>query len=247
MSYNPYSLNGKTILITGASSGIGRATAVECSKLGARVVITGRNAERLQETYDMLGGGGHLQIVADLVNEEDIEKLAEETPCVDGLVNNAGITKEAPIAYYKKSNLESIFRTNVYAPMLLTKSLIRKKKLNINASIVFVSSIASYFSTLGNGMYGASKAAIARYMHYCARELATKGIRSNSIHPGMVETPLIHGGSISEEQLKQDMSRYINDRYGRPEEIAWAIIYLLSDAAAWITGTELKIDGGVSN
>ena len=131
--------------------------------------------------------------------------------------------------------------------MLLMKTLLRKKKLQKNSSVVFTSSIASYGCSYGNGIYGASKAAIARYMHYCVKELSPKNIRVNSVHPGMIETPLIHSGGFSEIDLQNDKRNYYDDRYGLPEEVAWAIIYLLSDAAAWITGTELKIDGGRIN
>lgn len=244
MSYNPYSLNGKTILITGASSGIGRATALECSKLGAKVIIVGRNVERLQQTFDALQGSGHMQIIANLVAQEDIDRIAESVPPIDGLVNNAGTSKTALIGYYKEKALEDVFRTNVFSPMLLTKALLRKKKIKEFGSIVFTSSIAAYTSNFANGIYGSSKAAIARYMHYCVRELAQKNIRANSVHPGMIDTPFIHGGDYSEADLQADMMKYYQKRYGRPEEVAWAIIYLLSDAAAWITGTELKIDGG---
>lgn len=245
MSYNPYSLNGKTILITGASSGIGRATAIECSKMGANLVIVGRNKERLQQTLDSLSGSGHMQIVADLLVQDDIDKVATVVPKIDGLVNNAGITRTALIGFYKEKILEEVFRTNVFSPMLLTKALLRNKKINEYGSIVFTSSISAYTTNYANGIYGSSKAAIARYMHYCVRELAQKNIRANSVHPGMVETPLIHGEGYSEEDLQKDMQKYYMKRYGRPEEIAWAIIYLLSDASAWVTGTELKIDGGV--
>lgn len=245
-TYNPFSLVGKTILITGASSGIGRATAIECSKLGATCVITGRNEERLNETLSQMVGERHTLIVADITTQEGIDLLVEKTPSLDGLVNNAGITKEKPIKFYKQEDLDSIFQTNAFAPMLIVKSLLKKKKINEGGSIVFVSSVAAFFSTLGNGIYGSSKAALMAYMHYAARELGVKNIRANSIHPGMVETPLIRGGAISEADLEKDMARYPLGRYGKPEEIAHAIIYLLSDGAAWVTGTSLTIDGGIS-
>lgn len=245
-TYNPFSLVGKTILITGASSGIGRATAIECSKLGAKCIITGRNEERLNETLAQMVGDGHISVVADISTQEGIDALVEQSPSVDGLVNNAGITKEKPIKFYKQEDLECIFQTNAFAPMLIVKSLLKKKKINEGGSIVFVSSVAAFFSTLGNGIYGSSKAALMAYMHYCARELGVKNIRANSIHPGMVETPLIRGGAISEADLEKDMARYPLGRYGKPEEIAHAIIYLLSDGSAWVTGTSLTIDGGIS-
>ena len=245
-TYNPFSLVGKTILITGASSGIGRATAIECSKLGAACVITGRNEERLNETLSQMVGEGHISIIADISTQEGIDILVEQIPTIDGLVNNAGIGKKKPIKFYKQEDLDSVFQTNTFAPMLVVKGVLKKKKINDGGSIVFTSSVAAFNSNLGNGIYGASKAAIMSYMHYCAKELASKKIRVNSIHPGMVDTPLIHGGSLSEYDLQKDMEQYPLGRYGKPEEIAKMIIYLLSDASAWVTGTSMVIDGGFS-
>ena len=245
-TYNPFSLKGKTILVTGASSGIGRATAIECSKLGAIVIITGRNSERLQQTYDSLYGLGHLQIIADLNNLEDLTSLVNQVPILDGVVNNAGIAKTQPISFIKEEDLQKIFATNTFTPILLVKQLLRKKKINKNASLVFTSSVSAIKSDLGNSVYGASKAALPSYVRYCARELAPKSIRANSIHPGMVTTPLITGGAHSDDDLQTDAQKYPLGRYGRPEEIAWSIIYLLSDASAWITGHSLIIDGGIS-
>ena len=244
MSYNPFNLDGKTILITGASSGIGRETAIECSKLGANVVLTGRNEERLIETLEMLEGEGHVYFAADISSEDDIKKLAVDCPPLDGVVNNAGTGKTKPIAFYSEEDLMSIYSTNTFGPMLLTRWLLKKKKIKSNASIVFTSSVASVCSQLGNGMYGSSKAALAAYMRYCARELAPKGICCNAIHPGMVETKFIHGGASSEEDLAKDLLNYPLGRYGRPKDIALATIFLLSDASSWITGTSTIIDGG---
>ena len=244
--YNPYSLKGKTILITGASSGIGRSTAIECSRLGARCVITGRNAERLQQTYESLAGEEHIQIVADLSAQDGINELVQATPQVDGVVNNAGIGLTKPIAYITQDDLNSIFQTNTFAPILLIKALLRKKKINKNGSLVFTSSRSAYGSVLGNAVYGASKSAITAYMHYCARELAEKQIRANAVHPAMTETPLIYSGSLTDEDRQKDMAQYPLKRYAQPEEIAHAIIYLLSDASSWTTGTSLIIDGGLS-
>lgn len=246
MSYNPFSLKGKTILVTGASSGIGQATAIECAKSGARVIITGRNAERLQKTFDQLEGEGHMQFIAELTDSAQLEEMVNQLPPLDGVSNNAGIPFTKPISFIKEEDLQHIFTTNTFAPILLTKLLLKRKKLNNGASLVFTSSIASMSASLGNSVYGASKAALQSYTRYVARELTQKGIRANSIHPAMVETPLISGGSISDEDLQKDMQRYPLGRYGKPEEIAWTIIYLLSDATAWITGQALVIDGGIS-
>lgn len=245
-TYNPFSLVGKTILITGASSGIGRTTAIECSKLGATCVITGRNEERLQETMNQLVGDGHQYIIADISSQEGIDELVAQTPCLDGLINNAGISKSRPISFYKQAELESIFQTNAFAPMLIVKTILKKKKLNRGASIVFTSSTAAFMSSFGNGIYGASKAALMSYMHYCARELADKEIRANAVHPAMIDTPLIHDASFSEEDMQKDMQRYPLKRYGKPEEVAHMMIYLLSDASAWVTGQSYIIDGGIS-
>lgn len=245
MSYNPYSLEGKTILITGASSGIGRVTAIECSKLGAHVVIIGRNAERLQETLDQLEGDGHMQIIADLTDAESLEQLVAEIPQIDGLVNNAGIGYNKPVAFIKQSDMDAMFGTNTFAPVMLTKMVMKKKKMNKGGSIVFTSSIAALVENMGNSVYSMTKAAIMSFAKTCALEFAEKGIRVNSVHPGMVETKLIHDGAISEDDMQKDMQNYPLKRYGRPEEIAWSIIYLLSDASAWVTGTQSVIDGGV--
>lgn len=244
MSYNPFSLKGKTILVTGASSGIGKSTAIECSRLGAKLIITARNESRLAETLASLEGEGHQMIIADVTNPDDIIRLVSEMPCVDGFVCNAGITKRKPIAFLKEAELREIFEINTIACFMLTKAIAKAKKLNSNASIVFTSSKAARIVTPGNSMYAASKAAIESFSRSCALEFAGKGIRSNAILPGMVETPLITNGMLSEDDMKRDKEKYLLKRYGKPEEIAWAIIFLLSDASAWITSTSIDISGG---
>ena len=242
--YNPFSLEGKTILVTGASSGIGQAIAVECSKMGASVVIIGRNAERLQETFEQLEGSGHMQILADLTEAEDLTRIANEIPVLDGLVNNAGVGHTSLVRFIKQTDVERVFQTNTFAPILLTKEILKKKKINKGGSIVFTSSIAAFSNALGNSLYSASKAAICAYMRSCAKELADKQIRANAVCPGMVETKLIRGGALSEDDLQKDMANYPLKRYGKPEEVAYVVIYLLSDASSWVTGTNIKIDGG---
>ena len=245
MSYNPYSLLGKTILITGASSGIGKTTAIECSKMGAKCVITGRNEERLQETYDQLEGAGHVQIIADLATTEGIEALAEATPELNGLVNNAGISNTKPIGFIKQGDLGSVFAANAFAPIMLTKMLLKKKKLLNNASIVFISSAAAMNPDVANSVYSATKAAVASFSRSCAKELAGKFIRSNSVHPGMVKTSMTENLVVSQEDQEKDMQRYPLKRYGLPEDVAWAIVYLLSDASSWVTGISMVVDGGI--
>lgn len=242
--YNPYSLKGKTVLITGASSGIGQATAVECARLGAKLVITGRNEERLDQTLKSLEGKDHLKIVADITVDSDINRLVEVLPQIDGFVCNAGITKRKPINYLKDKELHEVFEINTFAAFMLTKSIMKAKRLNHDGSIVFMSSMAARQVTPGNSMYAASKAAIESFSRSCAQEYAGKGIRSNAILPGMVETPLIKNGMLTAEDIERDKQHYMLKRYGRPEEIAWAVIFLLSDASKWITSTSLIVAGG---
>lgn len=247
-TYNPYSLEGRTILITGASSGIGRQTAIECAALGATIVLTGRNKQRLDETYALLDGYGHLSIVADISQDGSIAELVDLCPKIDGFVCNAGIGSTKPALFYKREEVEDMFNVNTLAAVLLTKTLIKKKKLVNNSSIVYTSSIEGTFTTsIGNGIYGMSKAALSAYMKTVALELSNKGIRCNTVNPGMVRTPLIAAdGAISEEQQALDMQKYPLGRYGEPKDIALAIVYLLSNASSWVTGTEFKIDGGFS-
>ena len=243
--YNPYSLEGKTILVTGASSGIGRASAIECSKLGAKVIITARNEERLKETLSQLEGNGHQMILAELTNQEDVERLVGEVSELQGLVLCAGKGMTSPFPFSTREKYDEIFNVNFFAPVELLRLLVKKKKLEKESSVVFVSSIGGVKSfQLGNGVYGASKAAINSTMEFCAKELAAKKIRVNSVNPGMVNTNLIKDGSITEEQHKLDMEKYPLKRYGEPEDIAYGIIYLLSNASSWITGHSLVIDGG---
>jgi len=244
MSYNPFSLEGKTVLVTGASSGIGQATAIECSKMGAKVVITGRNEERLNETFSRLIGEGHQIIVADLNTQDDIDALVNACPTLDGLVNNAGRGKSKPVNFLKLEDLQDVYQTNLFGVALLTKGLLKKKKLVKGASIVFTSSISSYMTAAGLSIYASSKAAVCGYMRTCAIELGSKGIRSNAVLPGMVETKLINSGTYTDEDKQKDLQLYPLGRYGKPCDIAHGIIYLLSDASAWVTGLELVIDGG---
>lgn len=247
MSYNPFSLEGKTILVTGASSGIGQATAIECSKMGAKLVITGRNAERLQETMNQLEGEGHSVIVADLATAEGVEMLAEQAPILDGLVNNAGYNIMQLVPFYKKDDMRQIFDVNALAPIYLTHRLVKMKKLSKGASVVFTSSIAGRgMCSPANGLYSATKGAISSFTRNAAIDLAGKKIRCNSVAPGMIETPLKVAKNITEEQWAANMELYPLKRFGQPTDVAYAIIYLLSDASAWVTGSEIVVDGGRS-
>ena len=246
MSYNPFSLEGKTILITGASSGIGRATAVECSKMGAQLFLTGRNEQRLIETMELLDGNNHSYIPADLTDDSDMQNLIASLPPLDGLVNNAGIQKYMPTQFITEEDLLRILKTNTIAPILLTRTLVKKKKMKNPSSVVFTSSIAGNFKcSPGNAMYSTSKGAISGFMRNSAIDLAAKGIRCNAVNPGMIVTPIMtENSALTEEQWEENRKLYPLKRFGKPEDVAFAIIYLLSDASSWVTGSSLIIDGG---
>lgn len=246
MSYNPYSLEGKTILVTGASSGIGKATAIECSKLGARVVITGRDEARLQQTLSSLEGEGHVVITADLGEDDGIRFLVERVPVLNGIVHAAGISDTVLFQFLKKERLENIFNINFFAPVVLSQLLLKKKIITERGDLLFfLSSIDGPVTAhIGNSMYSATKGALSAMMQNMSIELASKGIRVNAVLPGMTETPLIHNDDITQEQLNKDMELYPLKRYADPREIAWAIIYLLSDASTFTIGASLVVDGG---
>ena len=242
---NPFSLEGKTILVTGASSGIGRATAIACSQMGAVLVVTGRNEPRLQETLDALEGSGHQMIVADIANDDQIDYLVDQIPAINGLVNNAGITETCPTQFIKRDKLNRVMEVNTIAPILLTQRILKKKKLGKGGSIVFTCSISgTCVCGGGNVLYSASKGAIHGFMKNAALDLAHKGIRVNDVCPGMIDTHILDAGTISEEQLEIEAQRYPMKRFGKPEEVAYGIIYLLSDASSFVTGSSIVIDGG---
>ena len=185
-----FSLKGKTILVTGASAGLGKQIAIDCSKMGANLVITGRNSERLKETLDMLSFGRHICRTVNLTDEVERSFFVEAMPSLDGIVHCAGINKVMPCSFIKESNYSDILKINLEAPIFLQKSILKAKKLNNNASVVFISSIASKYSSIGNSVYSASKAGLNSYAKILAKEIANKKIRVNCVLPGMIKTGL---------------------------------------------------------
>lgn len=244
--YNPFSLVNKTILVTGASSGIGQSVAIECSKMGAAVVITGRNKERLTETFNSLEGSGHKMIVADVSDEESLKSLVSECANIDGISHNAGIGKVMPVKKINKDDLQTVLGTNTFGPILLTQMLLRAKKINKNASLVFTSSLSGVHCVhFGESVYACSKAAISGFAKGAALELAANGIRVNCVNPSIIQTHIFETMTIyTKEQLQEKISNYPLRRLGVPTDVSWAIIFFLSDASTWITGNDLKIDGG---
>ncbi|MBD5356161.1 MAG: SDR family oxidoreductase [Bacteroides sp.] len=249
MSYNPFNLHGKTVLVTGASSGIGKAAAIECSRAGATVIITARNESRLREVHSMLERPESQPpfIVADMRSDRDVDLLVSSCPRLDGAFINAGISINVPVQFINREKLLDIFEVNTFAPILLTRSLIKSKRLNKGSSLVYTASVSGNNTvTVAHEMYSATKTAITGFMRNVALDLAHKKIRANAVNPGMINTPMVHGGKYSEEQLQRDMENYPLGRFGNPEEVAYAVVYLLSDAAAWVTGQSLVIDGGLT-
>lgn len=245
--YNPFSLGSKTILVTGASSGIGMAVAIECSKMGARVIITGRNEERLKQTHRKLEGEQPVYIIADLASAEGVQLLSSRVEHIDGLVNCAGFTKYLPFAYATRAEFEGVFNVNFFASAELSRLLFKQKKVNKNASIVFISSVSGvYCSAPASSMYSASKGAINGLVKGMALDMAPRGIRVNCVNPGVIETNIFESGAITPEHLEVNKQQYPLGRFGKPEEVAHAVIYLLSDASAWVTGSNLLIDGGLT-
>lgn len=244
---SPFVVEGKSILVTGAASGIGKATALLCAKMGAKVAITDLNEEQLRATFDSLEGDGHQMIVANLTDNDDLQRLVDALPKLDGVVCNAGIIKTILAQFAEKSDIERILNINTIAPIYLTKLLLENKKIKKEASIVYTSSMGGvYNGAIGNGLYGASKAALVGFMKSLALEVAPRGIRVNTVNPGITETNIYNNSSITPEQLEQEKAHYPLKRFGKPEEIANAIVFLLSDASRWMTGSSLLIDGGCS-
>lgn len=240
---NPFALVGKTILVTGASSGIGRGIAIACAGMGARVILTARNHARLQETLSLLEGDGHAIIPADLTNDTQRHELVEQVPALDGFVQCAGVMNRIPCKSIGKEDIDSVFRPNVEAPMLLQAELLQERKINKEASIIYMASIAARSAVSGNAIYSASKAAITSYAKCLALELAPRKIRVNCICPAMVWTELALVGATKEE-LEADQLKYPLKRYGNPEDVANLAVFLLSNASCWMTGSCVEITGG---
>lgn len=242
---NPFSMKNKTILITGASSGIGRGIAIACAGMGAKVVLTARNTERLHETLSLLEGDGHLIISADLTNVQQREALVEQMPLLNGFVQCAGVMNRLPCKSICQEDIDTVFLPNTEAPMLLQAELLRAKKIQKESSIVYVASIAAHSAVAGNALYSASKAALIAYAKCLSLELAPRKIRVNCICPAMVWTDLAYVGATQKE-LEDDQQKYPLKRYGTPQDIANLAIYLLSDASSWMTGSSIDITGGVN-
>jgi NAD(P)-dependent dehydrogenase (short-subunit alcohol dehydrogenase family) len=242
---NLFDIEYKNILVTGASSGIGKEIAIKLNALGANVIITGRNEDRLNETRDSMVY--HLGIpvetyACDLSKEDEIKKMVTELPQLDGVVFCAGVVEYYPIRFINAEKINNIFSVNLNSQILLTQQLVKNKKLKQNGSLVYISSIASKIGVAGTALYAASKAGLNGFVKVTASELANQKIRANSICPGIIQTPMTEKA----QNVNNDLAKDYPLGLGETIDVVGPCIFLLSDASKWITGTELILDGGLT-
>ena len=242
---NVFGLQGKTILVTGASSGIGRSIAICCSQQGANVVLTGRSITRLEETKSLLSGADSKIVPFDLLDIDSLDTFISQLPKLDGVVLCAGIIQTVPVKFISSDTLSDVMNINACAPMMLVQKLVRSNLVSRNGSIVFISSIASVHARVGNSIYSASKGAIDSFARCLALELSYQKIRVNTIMPGLIRTGISDSNVIDDDDLNKEESEYPLGP-GSVEDVANGVIYLLSEASRWVTGTSLRIDGGIT-
>ncbi len=241
---NPFSLEGKTLLITGASSGIGRGVCIDCSKMGATVHLMARNEGRLDETLSKMEGLNHQIHLADLCSTDDINALVDALPAIDGVVLCAGIIKTMPVKNINEEAMMEIFNANIMGDIKLCSRLLKKKKLNHGGSVVFISSVSTFNVKVGNSLYSATKGAVNSFAKAMALEVSKQNIRVNCIQPGFVPSSILSSGAIEEDAFLKFYAERHPLGFGTPTDIANACIYLLSDAARWVTGSIFTVDGG---
>ena len=247
---NPFSLKEKIILITGASSGIGKQCAISCSQMGANIIGLGRNEERLKETLDLCSNpGSHFIYSVDLTDyemtREKIDEILSNHTKIDGMINSAGISTTSPFKLSSPDKMEHFIQTNVTSALNLVRLAHKKKLLNPGSSIVFLASVMGMVGEIGKTMYGMTKGALIAATKSMALEFASKNIRVNCLSPGVVETPLSKKSYYSQdEKLLEHVKSNHPLGLGKPEDIALACIYLLSDASSWMTGANIPLDGG---
>lgn len=241
MNVNPFSLLGKEILVTGASSGIGLSTCQAITDMGGSFIGMGRNLTALQNKF----GSKYKKIQHDLMELERIDEIVDQIEPIDGFVHSAGIVEVLPMKFFNQKKYEQLQKVNVESFLVLMTSLMRKKKLKKNASIVIISSISGSFGAKGYGMYGMTKASLDLAAKVYAHELAHLKIRVNTVACGMVKTQVTLDAieKLGEEEIKKDELKYPLG-YGEPEDVANSVVFLLSNASKWITGEVIAVDGG---
>ena len=241
MSEHTFSLENRNILVTGASSGIGRATAILCAQMGAKLILTGRNKERLDETLSMLDSPGHDAYPADLTNPEELKQLVKYCPDLTGVVFSAGMAELAPFKMLSENHIDRVMSINFFAPVNLTQLLLKNKKILPSASLVYITAVAEHVCPMGSSIYSASKSALTAVVKTLALELARNNIRANCISPGYVKTEMLEKLPSAEQYFSLAPLKDIE-----ATDIANGIVYLLSPAARWVTRSTLVIDGGIT-
>lgn len=245
-----FSLKNKTILITGASSGIGRQCAISCSIMGANVVLLARNEERLKETLAMMKGNNHIIQILDLTNYEKVEiaikNIVKEVGRIDGVLHCAGISATIPLKLTNVEKLETFFHSNVFSAYNLTKEVCRINNFSKNGgSIVFFSSVMGCVGESGKSLYSMTKGALLSGIRSLACEYSKRKIRFNCVSPGVVLTPINMNQPYMSDEEKRKL---VEDKHllglGEPEDVANTCVFLLSDASRWITGQNIIVDGG---
>ena len=242
---NLLSLQGKRILVTGASSGMGKVFAQMIAKQGGQVVLLARNVERLQHTMDSLPGKDHQVCVCNLTDENQLKEVVGVIQPLDGIVLCAGINEFVPVKFVKQEKIEKMFQTNFFSQLILVQMLLKKKLINKGASLVFISSVSSVMGVQGTLLYASSKGAINSAVRVLASELAGQKIRVNAILPGIVRTEMLSGTNIDEETFTKQEAQYPLG-LGTPEDVGHAVLFHLSDASRWLTGQCMIIDGGMT-
>jgi len=250
-SFNPFTLTGKRVLVTGASSGLGQAIALACAKMGAELLVTGRDQTRLAQTLEQLqviSALPHQAVVADLTQASEREALVNAVGAeIHGLVHSAGISRLCPVRMMSEAHLREVQSINVDAPLLLTQALLKRNLVGVQGSILFIASIAAHIGVAGVGAYSGTKAALIAISRCLAMEVVKRRIRVNCLCPALVETPLLDATMQAIGADSTDKQRsYYPLGFGKPEDVANAALFMLSDGSRWITGVDLVMDGGLT-
>lgn len=241
-------LNNKIILVTGASSGIGKECAVLFSQLNAKVIISARREKELQKTLSLMKPNGHLVIPANHINDEEIQNIVKELPPINGWIHCTGKVFPIPVKFIQQKHLDDVFQTNFISAVKITSELLKHKKLSEGASLVFISSISTLHPYFGGSLYISSKSALEGYAKTLALELISKKIRVNVLQPALVNTAIYKStleAAVSSEEMKKYEAQYPLG-IGEPSDIANISAFLLSESSKWMTGTFIKMDGGLS-
>lgn len=244
VSSNPFSLEGRRILVTGASSGIGEAAARMCANMGANVIACGRNTERLETVVAGLAGSGHQMVVGDLTDPAARQAVVDAVPALDGCVFSAGVVSLAPMRMVSQRHLDALFAVNYNSPILLTQALLAKRKLAPGASLVYVSALAEHTAPFATGVYSGTKGALESTVRTIASEIAKQNMRANCVSPGYVATPMMDGlRSVMNSDSKMEMAALGPIE---PDDVAAGIVYLLAPASRWVSRTSVPIDAGLT-